>query len=333
MILTSGTTGTPKGAQRDASPAAFVGPMTTLLERVGVRAGEPIGIAPPLFHGLGLAFLGVALLLGSPVIVRRRFDAAGWSADLSEHEARGFVAVPVMLRRLLDAGVDLPSLRAVVSGGSALAPELGSEFMDRYGEVLFNLYGSTETGWAAIASPADLRAAPGTVGRPPLGATVRVLDTSGRSLPPGVTGVIHVGGELVFDGYTGGGAKTLSGGLASTGDLGHLDFDGRLFVAGRDDDMIVSGGENVFPQEVEETLATHPSVADVAVVGVDDDDFGQRLAAYVVCRADAAPDGDELRDFVRSNLARYKVPRDVVFVSELPRTATGKVRKRELRAA
>jgi fatty-acyl-CoA synthase len=233
-----------------------------------------------------------------------------------------------MLRRLLDDDADLPALRAVVSGGSALAPELGTGFMDRYGDVLFNLYGSTETGWAAIASPGDLRAAPGTVGRPPLGATVRVLDRSGHAVPPGVTGVIHVGGELVFDGYTGGGAKTLSGGLASTGDLGHFDRSGLLFVAGRDDDMIVSGGENVFPQEVEELLATHPSVADVAVLGVDDEKFGQRLAAYVVTRAPV--DGDELREFVKSNLARYKVPRDVVFVDELPRTATGKVRKRDL---
>jgi fatty-acyl-CoA synthase len=333
VILTSGTTGTPKGAQRDASPAAFVGPMTTLLERVGARAGEPMGIAPPLFHGLGLAFLGVALLLGSPVIVRRRFDPAAWAADLEAHEARLFVAVPVMLRRLLETDADLPELRAVVSGGSALAPELGSEFMDRYGDVLFNLYGSTETGWAGVATPADLRAAPGTVGRPPIGATVRILDSGGRPLPAGVTGVIHVGGEMVFDGYTGGGATELSDGLASTGDLGHVDASGRLFVAGRDDDMIVSGGENVFPQEVEETLATHPSVADVAVMGVEDADFGERLAAYVVTRPGAAGDADALREWVRSNLARYKVPRDVVFVSSLPRTATGKVRKRELRAA
>jgi fatty-acyl-CoA synthase len=264
--------------------------------------------------------------------VRRRFDAATALDDARRHGAVAVVVVPVMLRRLLDLGDNAPrpdSLRAVLTGGSALDPQLGDDFMDAFGDILFNAYGSTETGWAAIATPADLRAAPGTVGRPPLGATVKII-ASGRELPAGETGGIFVGGELVFDGYTGGDTKAVEAGLMSTGDVGHFDAEGRLFVEGRDDDMIVSGGENVFPQEVEETLARHEDVADVAVVGVDDEKFGQRLAAYVVVRDGASPTEDDLKSWVRSNLARFKVPRDVVFVDELPRTATGKVKKREL---
>jgi fatty-acyl-CoA synthase len=144
-------------------------------------------------------------------------------------------------------------------------------------------------------------------------------------------GRIFVGNGWQFEGYTGGGTKEMIEGLMSTGDVGHFDAGGRLFIDGRDDDMIVSGGENLFPGEVEELLITHPGIEEASVIGVDDPDFGKRLAAFVVLRGDAALTEDEVRDFVRRNLARYKVPRDVSFVAELPRTPTGKVLKRQLR--
>jgi fatty-acyl-CoA synthase len=224
---------------------------------------------------------------------------------------------------------DSSSLRAVASAAAPLPPHVASAFMDAYGEIVFNLYGSTETGFASIAGPADLRAAPGTVGRPPRGTTIAVLDGDGRPLRPGAPGRVFVGSRLVFDGYTGGGTRELVGGLMSTGDLGHLDGEGRLFVDGREDDMIVSGGENVFPQEVADALATHPAVADVAVVGVEDADFGQRLRAYVVA---AAPEADAaaLLAFLRERVARYKLPREVVFLDEIPRNPTGKVQRSRL---
>ena len=149
-------------------------------------------------------------------------------------------------------------------------------------------------------------------------------------MPRGQTGRIFVGNEMVFEGYTGGGGKEIIDGLMSTGDVGHFDADGRLFVDGRDDEMIVSGGENVFPREVEDLLADHEDVDEVAVVGVADEEFGQRLRAFVVPAPGAEPTGDELKDHVKANLARYKVPREVVFLDELPRNATGKVLKREL---
>ena len=154
--------------------------------------------------------------------------------------------------------------------------------------------------------------------------------TDGAEVPQGEPGRIFVSNGMEFAGYTDGQTKEVVAGLMSSGDVGHFDEEGRLFIDGRDDDMIVSGGENVFPQEVEELLLAHPGVADAAVIGVDDEDFGQRLAAYVVARGDA-PGAEELKGFVRSNLARYKVPRDVHFIDELPRNATGKVLKRKLR--
>src|SRR5205823_14366383 len=218
----------------------------------------------------------------------------------------------------------------VIVSGSALSEELAGRFMDVFGDVVYNFYGSTETAWAAMATPDDLRAAPGTVGRPPHGTEVRIVDDDGHEVPTGEHGRIFVGNSMLFEGYTGGGGKETIDGLMSTGDVGHVDEAGRLFVEGRADDMIVSGGENVFPGEVADLLRGHDAIADAAVVGVDDDEMDQRLAAYVV-RAEGADVGaDGVRDLVKSRLARYKVPRDVEFVDELPRTATGKVVRREL---
>jgi fatty-acyl-CoA synthase len=202
--------------------------------------------------------------------------------------------------------------------------------MDAFGDVLYNLYGSTEVAYATIATPEDLRAAPGTVGRPPFGTTVKLLDADGHEVAPGEVGRIFVGSSIQFEGYTGGGSKEIVDGLMSTGDVGHFDAAGRLFVAGRDDDMIVSGGENVFPREIEELLAGHAGIADAAVIGVDDPEFGSRLRAYVVTEPGVRLDTETVRDYVKANLARYKVPREVVFLDELPRNPAGKVVKRML---
>ena len=243
-----------------------------------------------------------------------------------------------MLARILDlppetiAGYGTQALRVIAVSGSALPGELALRAMDTFGDILDNLYGSTEVAWATIATPADLRAAPGTAGRPPRGTRVALYDAAGRAVRGvGETGRIFVANEMVMDGYTSGGGKQTIDGLIATGDVGHFDEQGRLFVSGRDDEMIISGGENVFPREIEDLLAAHEAIEEVAVVGVLDAEYGQRLRAFVVCRAGAELAAPEVKDYVRENLARFKVPRDVVFVSELPRTATGKVLKRELR--
>jgi fatty-acyl-CoA synthase len=268
--------------------------------------------------------------------MRRKFDPEDTLSAMAQHECTALVVVPVMLQRMLELPAetveryDLRALRVIAASGSALPGDLALKVMDRFGDVLYNLYGSTEVAWATIATPKDLREAPGTAGRPPRGTVVKLLDENGAEVGKGETGRIFVGNEMAMDGYTGGGGKQVVGGLMSSGDVGHFDDQGRLFVAGRDDEMIVSGGENVFPREVEDLLAGHHAVSEVAVVGVDDEQFGQRLRAFVVLESGRDSSADELKDHVKANLARYKVPREIVFLEELPRNATGKVLKREL---
>jgi len=337
VILTSGTTGTPKGAARK-QPDSFE-PAAALFSKIPLRARETTMIAAPMFHSWGFAHFTLALPLSSTLVLQRRFDAEETLRAVSQHAASALVLVPVMLQRILELGeqtiarYDLSSLKVIALSGSALPGELATRAMDAFGDVLYNLYGSTEVAWATIATPEDLRAAPGIAGRPPLGTVVKLLDSEGTEVPAGETGRIFVGNEMVFEGYTGGGGKEMVRGLMSTGDVGRLDPEGRLFVEGRDDEMIVSGGENVFPREVEDLLADHEAIDEAAVVGVEDEQFGQRLRAFVVVHAGAELSEADVQAYVRANLARFKVPREVVFVAELPRNATGKVLKRELQAS
>jgi len=334
VLLTSGTTGTPKGAPR-AEPRSLALP-GALLQRMPMRARESSVIGPPLYHGTGLIIALLSISLGSQLVLRRRFDAAQLLADSATHGATTWCVVPVMLQRILALGEeeiakhDLSALRVVFCAGSQLPAEVATRATEALGDVIYNLYGSTEVSVATLATPVDVREAPTSVGKTALGAQVRILDEQGRAVPTGTTGRIFVGAISPFEGYTGGGTKEMIDGLLSTGDVGHFDENGRLYIDGRDDEMIVSGGENVFPREVEELLVTHPAIADAAAIGVEDEEFGQRLCAFVVCRDGASVTADEVRAFVRENLARYKVPREVVFLDELPRNPTGKVLKREL---
>ncbi len=333
VILTSGTTGTPKGATR--SQPETLDPAVTLLDRIPLHARENTMIAAPLFHSWGFAHFTLGLILSSTYVLKRKFDPEGTLALVAQHQATALPVVPVMIQRILDLPeetrrkYDVSSLKAVPASGSALPGDLAIRFMDEFGDVLYNLYGSTEVAWATIATPQELREAPGTAGSAPRGTVLKILDDDGRPLPPGKTGRIFVANEMLFEGYTGGGGKDVVEGMMSTGDVGHLDEKGRLFVEGRDDEMIVSGGENVFPAEVEDLLARHKGVAEVAVIGVDDEQYGQRLKAFVVTDGGKVTE-DELKKYVKSNLAGYKVPREIEFIDELPRNATGKVLKREL---
>jgi len=335
VILTSGTTGTPKGAAR--SQPSSLAPAAALFSKIPLRARETTMIAAPMFHSWGFAHFSLASPLASTLVLRRRFDPEETLRAAAQHRASTIALVPVMLQRILDlapetiARYDLHALRVMALSGSALPGEMATRAMDVFGEVLYNLYGSTEVAWATIATPADLRAAPGTAGRPPIGTVVKLLDADGREVERGEGGRIFVANEMMFEGYTGGGGKEIVRGLMSTGDVGRFDEGGRLFVDGRDDEMIVSGGENVFPREVEDLLADHAEIEEVAVVGVADEEFGQRLQAFVVLRNGTGLDAEGIKAYVEQNLARYKVPRDVIFIEQLPRNATGKIVKRELR--
>jgi acyl-CoA synthetase (AMP-forming)/AMP-acid ligase II len=334
IVLTSGTTGRPKGAVRRGNSNPMDG--AALLASLPVMSGDTTVIAAPLFHGFGLFGANLALALNSAIVLRPRFDPERVLQDVATHRAKVMVVVPVMLQRLLALPrrttdcYDVSSLQVVLCGGAALSGALANQFMDRFGDVLYNVYGSTESGFATVATPRDLRRAPGTAGRVTPGVIVRVADADGKSVRAGATGRVLVGSGLRMDGYTGGGGKEVIDGLVVTGDLGHLDRSGRLFIDGREDDMIVSGGENVFPAEVEDTLLTHPGVTEASVIGVPDAEFGQRLKAFVVCAADVTVTAEELKEYVHDRLARFKTPREVVFLEELPRTATGKVIRREL---
>jgi acyl-CoA synthetase (AMP-forming)/AMP-acid ligase II len=334
VVLTSGTTGTPKGAQRGQPDT--LGPIAALLSKIPLRARETTVIAAPLFHSWGFAHFSIGLSLSSTYVLRRRFDPEATLKTVQDTGATALVVVPVMMQRIMElpeetlGKYDLSKLRVTAASGSALPGPLATRWMDAFGDNLYNLYGSTEVAWATIATPADLRAAPGTAGRPPHGTDLAIYDQDGKPVPDGETGRIFVGNEMKFEGYTGGGGKDVIDGLLSSGDVGHLDEEGRLFIDGRDDEMIVSGGENVFPREVEDLLAGHESVKEVAIVGVDDDEYGQRLKAFVVLNDGADLSDDDVKGYVKSNLAGYKVPREVEFLSELPRNATGKVLKRDL---
>jgi acyl-CoA synthetase (AMP-forming)/AMP-acid ligase II len=331
VILTSGTTGTPKGAPRKE---AGIEAAVALLSRMPLRHGWRCHIAAPLFHTWGFAHLALAMLLGSTVVLRRKFDPEECLRITQDERCDSLVVIPVMLQRMLSLPdekldtFDLSTLKVVAASGSALPGDLALEWMDRFGDNLYNIYGSTEVAYASIANPVDLREAPSSAGKPPHATIVKILDEKGKPVPDGEAGRIFVGNALLFEGYTGGGHKEIVDGLMASGDVGRFDQDGRLYVEGRDDEMIVSGGENVFPKEVEDCLARHHGVVEVAAIGVEDPDFGKRLKAFVVVSGDVSE--DDLKDWVKQNLARFKVPREIVFLDELPRNATGKVLKREL---
>jgi len=337
ILLTSGTTGTPKGAKRSAGSGG-AGDLKAVLDRTPWRAEEPIVIVAPMFHAWGFSQLLFAALLACPIVTRRKFDPEATLELIDRHGATGLAVVPVMFDRIMDLPDEVRnrysarSLRFATASGSRMRPDVVIKFMDQFGDVIYNNYNATEAGMIATATPADLRAAPETAGKPADGTEIRIYDDAFAEVPTGETGRIFVRSGTLFDGYTSGNTKDFHDGFMSSGDVGYLDADGRLFVVGRDDEMIVSGGENVYPIEVEKTLAAHDEVAEAAVLGVDDEQYGQRLIAFVVLEAGASASPDALKQHVRDNLANYKVPREITVLDELPRGSTGKILRNELRS-
>lgn len=336
ILLTSGTTGTPKGARRAAGGGGAEG--ATILARLPWRAEETTVVAAPLFHAWGFGQLIMGTMLSCTLVVRRTFDAAATMELVDRYRATGLSVVPVMLDRIMELPDEVRnrfsgrSLRFVTAAGSRMRPDVVVKFMDQYGDVVYNNYNATEVGVIALAAPEDLRAAPDTAGKPMPGTEIRILDDRHREVPRGETGQIFARTTTAFEAYTTGQTKDFLDGFMAPGDMGYVDEAGRLFVVGRDDEMIVSGGENVYPIEVEKTLAAHPDVTEASALGVDDEQFGQRLAAFVVLQPGASATPEDLKQHVRDNLANYKVPRDIVILEELPRSATGKIMRKELRA-
>ncbi|MDA2892468.1 acyl-CoA ligase FadD12 [Mycolicibacterium sp. BiH015] len=334
ILLTSGTTGTPKGATHSGGDPSV---LKAILDRTPWRAEQPVVVVAPMFHAWGFSQLAFAASMACTIITRRKFDPEATLELVDKHRATGLCVVPVMFDRIMDLPDEIldkysgRSLRFAAASGSRMRPDVVIKFMDRFGDVIYNNYNATEAGMIATATPRDLRAAPDTAGKPAEGTEIRILDAEFNEVPTGQTGGIYVRNSTQFDGYTSGTTKDFHEGFMSSGDVGYLDDAGRLFVVGRDDEMIVSGGENVYPIEVEKTLTTHPDVAEAHVLGVDDEKFGQRLAAFVVLNPGATATPEALKQHVRDNLANYKVPREITVLDELPRSITGKISRKELK--
>ena len=333
VLLTSGSTGTPKGAPRQQP--SMLEPIVAVLSRSPLKARAPTVFAAPLFHAWGLMQFQFGLILSSTFVLRRRFDPEQTLKAVEDNKARHLVIVPIMMQRILDLHpstrdkYDTESLEVVAASGGAMPGDLANRWMDRFGENLYNLYGSTEVAYAAIARPEDMREAPGTSGPAPPGTSLKILGEDKKEVDSGEEGQIFVANEMLLEGYTGDDERDeVVDGHMATGDLGYLDENRRLFVQGRADDMIVSGGENVYPEEVEETLGEHSGVSEAAVIGVDDEEFGERLKAFVVTSGSVTE--DQLKKHVKSKLAGFKVPREIEFLDELPRKPQGKVDKKKL---
>ncbi|MGV0398152.1 AMP-binding protein [Corynebacterium suicordis] len=339
IILTSGTTGTPKGAKRP-EPKTYL-PASSIMSRIPLRHHTGMFIVAPMFHTWGFAQIQLAMALRNTMIMQRKFVPEATVEAIKKHQPYAIAIVPTMLNRVLDETPEgfRSDVKVIATSGEALPPKVLERTFNKFGDVLYNLYGSTEVSWASIAQPAEMRKHPRTAGKPPLATTLKIIGDDGKVLPEDEIGRIFVKNDMLFEGYTRPGTdKDIVDDMVATGDLGYYK-DGLLFIAGRSDDMIVSGGENVYPQETEDVINTFEEVSESAVRGVEDDKFGQVLCAWVVLKDKTADDlsDSEKDEFIqrataasKKKLARHNVPRHFIFLDKLPRNAVGKVVPREL---
>lgn len=322
IVLTGGTTGTPKTARRKPSVFNFLNPFFALLTQLDLDDHQTVYIATPAYHGFGIAAIIIGIILGETMFLLPRFDAAKGCELIEKHKIEVVTVVPLMLQRMIDADpAKLDSLKCIISGGAAIDPVLVEETLERFGDKLFNLYGTSEAGFSVIAKPEDLRSAPETIGREIAGVKLRIFDENEREVSSGKVGKICIKSAWSV-------ASEKS--FIETGDLGLRDESGLLFLRGRNDEMIVSGGENVYPIELENILVKHPAIRQIAVIGVPDKDFGQRLKAFVVLKNNTEITETEIKNWLETRIARFQMPREIKFLEELPTTAIGKINKKVL---
>jgi fatty-acyl-CoA synthase len=339
VIYTSGTTGRSKGAARDFRRMGLEC-VLDFISRFPLRRDERHLVVCPLYHSMASAFVTMVMMVGGCNVIVRHFEPEQVLRTIERERISSILVVPTMMARIVGLApevlrkYDTSSLRWIMSGAAPLPTELARRIEDAFGPILYNFYGATETGLVTIALPGEHTARPGTIGRLVGGNDVRLLDGDGREVPEGQVGELYVRNPMMMDGYHGNQQATADAtreGYISVGDLAYRDADGYLYLADRKTDMVISGGVNIYPWEIEQRLHEHAAVHEAAVVGVPDPEWGESLAAFIVLREGASVTGDELGQWVKESLADYKRPRRFIFVDALPRTPTGKVLKRELK--
>jgi len=324
VLLTSGTTGRAKEAAHKPSLFNYLDPFYDFLIRLKILNHDTAYIATPIYHGYGVAVLLLFSALGKKVVVRRGFNAEIACDVIRLHQVEVVTVVPLMLHKMLRTNVsDLKSLTCIASGGAELSPKLTQETLSQLGEVLYNLYGTSETGLNMIATPQDLAHSVCTIGRKIKGVDLKILDEYKNEVKLGKVGQFCIKNRWSM--------RNEAHTWIETGDLGYQDEKGYYYLRGRADSMIVSAGENVYPLEVEQVLLTHPQVEDAGVIGVSDEHFGQRLKAFVLLQPDAETKTEEIIEWLRPRLARFQLPKEIVLVDDLPYTSLGKLNKKLLK--
>lgn len=323
IVLTGGTTGTFKSAKRKPSISNFLNPFFALLLKLDLDRFKSVFVATPIYHGYGLASLIVAILLGKEIFLLKKFTAKAACDLIKENNIEVTTLVPVMLSRMLaENESSLKSLKKILCGGAALKPSLVTEVLDKLGDVLYNLYGTSEAGFSIMASPDDLKYNNRTIGKNINGVYIKILDSQNRKITDNEIGALYIKSAWTMN--------NKKENWISTGDLAYRDKNGYLFLCGRSDDMIVSGGENVYPIRVENVLSEHDAIQEVAVIGIADDDFGQRLKAFIVPKENTNLCEKTINDWLKNKVARYEQLAQIEFIKALPRTALGKINRKEL---
>jgi len=339
MIYTAGTTGKPKGARRRASDPAEV---MKRLQALGVDDPSHVHLAAgPLYHSAPGGFALYAHLVGSPVVIMPKFDAETALATIERHRCSSTFMAPTLLKRIVDlpaavrARYDVSSMRSIVMAAAPCPMRVKEEVIAYFGPVLYEFYGSTELGVNTILRPEDVLRKPGSCGRAPEGIELAILDDDGRPVPTGEAGELYVRRNPgVFDEYyknPEATRHTVRGDWLTVGDVAYMDAEGFVYICDRKRDMIISGGVNIYPAEIEDALHRHPKIQDAAVFGVPDDEWGERVHAAVELWPGETLTVDDVRAFCRQHVADYKVPREVSFHERLPRDSAGKLVKRVLR--
>lgn len=317
-VLTSGTTGRFKMAGRNSKAQNFISPFYQLLMKLNLSKYNRVYIATPIYHGFGIATLCMSVLLGATIFINKRFDAVKVCQLINKYNIEVITLVPLMISRMMNySTTQLRSLRCIITGGAPIAVTLVQRTINQLGEVLYNLYGTSEAGICMIATPNDLINHPSTIGKPITGLSTKLMNNGKEDA---------IKGEL----YIKCAWSTQGKNWIATGDIAQKDRENNYYLNGRIDDMIVSGGENVYPFEIEQFLINHPDINDLAVISVNDEEFGQRLVAFVVLAAYAKQSEDTLKDWLKPQIARYQMPKKINIIDELPMTHIGKVDRKQL---